>query len=178
MQPTQIAQYIPILFLLAAAVGFAAGTLAVSVLLGKAGKRTKAKDTAYECGKEPIGEAWVAADECKVANGPFAGQSLGALCKQFGTLLILDEIQTGFGRTGGIYWFRFRTLGLQPDLLCLAKALGGGISAIGVTMATDEVWHAAFGKKEDSALHTSTFGGGSISCIVGLAAIMALKEGN
>jgi NADH-quinone oxidoreductase subunit A len=55
MQPTQIAQYIPILFLLAAAVGFAAGTLAVSVLLGKAGKRTKAKDAPYECGKDPIG---------------------------------------------------------------------------------------------------------------------------
>jgi NADH-quinone oxidoreductase subunit A len=55
-QPSQLAQYIPVLFLLAAAVGFAGGTLALSVLLGKFGKRTKAKDTAYECGKDPIGE--------------------------------------------------------------------------------------------------------------------------
>jgi len=54
--PSQLAQYIPVLFLLAAAVGFAGGTLLVSVLLGKYGKRTKAKDTAYECGKDPIGE--------------------------------------------------------------------------------------------------------------------------
>jgi NADH-quinone oxidoreductase subunit A len=55
-QPSQLAQYIPVLILLVAAVGFAAGTLVVSVLLGKYGKRTKAKDTAYECGKDPIGE--------------------------------------------------------------------------------------------------------------------------
>jgi len=56
LQPSQFAQYIPILFLLAAAVGFAAGTLAVSVLFGKYAKSSKAKDTAYECGKDPIGE--------------------------------------------------------------------------------------------------------------------------
>jgi NADH-quinone oxidoreductase subunit A len=56
-QPSQLAQYIPVLFLLAAAIGFAGGTLFVSVLFGKYGKRTKAKDTAYECGKEPIGES-------------------------------------------------------------------------------------------------------------------------
>lgn len=55
-QPSQFAQYIPILFLLAAAVGFAAGTLAVSILFGKYAKSSKAKDTAYECGKDPIGE--------------------------------------------------------------------------------------------------------------------------
>jgi NADH-quinone oxidoreductase subunit A len=54
-QPSQLAQYIPILFLLAAAVGFAGGTLLASVLLGKYAKSNKAKDTAYECGKEPIG---------------------------------------------------------------------------------------------------------------------------
>jgi NADH-quinone oxidoreductase subunit A len=59
MQSSQIAQYIPILFLLAAAVGFAAGTLAVSVLLGKFARRTKAKDAPYECGKEPIGDSSV-----------------------------------------------------------------------------------------------------------------------
>ena len=58
-QPSQLAQYIPVLFLLAAAIGFAGGTLVISVLLGKYGKRTKAKDTAYECGKDPIGEGSV-----------------------------------------------------------------------------------------------------------------------
>ena len=55
-QPSQLAQYIPVLILLIAAVGFAAGTLVVSVLLGKYARRTKAKDAPYECGKDPIGE--------------------------------------------------------------------------------------------------------------------------
>src|SRR5882724_12405704 len=55
-QPTQIAQYIPVLMLLAAAIGFAVSVLALSVLLGKFAKTTKAKDTAYECGANPIGE--------------------------------------------------------------------------------------------------------------------------
>src|ERR1035438_1906734 len=55
-QPSQFAQYIPVLFLLAAAVGFAGGTLAVSILLGKYAKSSKAKDSAYESGKDPIGE--------------------------------------------------------------------------------------------------------------------------
>jgi NADH-quinone oxidoreductase subunit A len=55
-QPSQFVQYIPILFLLAAAVGFAGGTLMISVLLGKYAKSSKAKDSAYECGKDPIGE--------------------------------------------------------------------------------------------------------------------------
>ena len=56
MEKSQLAQYVPVLFLLAAAVGFAGGTLLVSVLLGKYAKSNKAKDTAYECGKDPIGE--------------------------------------------------------------------------------------------------------------------------
>ena len=54
--PTQLEQYIPILFLLAAAVGFAGGTLAVSVLFGKFAKTSAAKDAAYECGMDPIGK--------------------------------------------------------------------------------------------------------------------------
>ena len=56
LQDSQLAQYIPILFLLAAAVGFAGSTLLLSVLLGKYAKSSKAKDAAYECGKDPIGE--------------------------------------------------------------------------------------------------------------------------
>ncbi len=55
-QPSQLAQYIPVLFLLVAAIGFAAGTLTVSVLLGKFARRTKAKDMPYECGANPIGD--------------------------------------------------------------------------------------------------------------------------
>jgi NADH-quinone oxidoreductase subunit A len=56
MERSQIAQYIPVLMLLVAAIGFAVSVLAISVLLGKYGKHTRAKDTAYECGANPIGE--------------------------------------------------------------------------------------------------------------------------
>ncbi len=56
LQSSQLAQYIPVLFLLAAAIGFAGGTLLLSLLLGKFAKSSKAKDAAYECGKDPIGE--------------------------------------------------------------------------------------------------------------------------
>jgi NADH-quinone oxidoreductase subunit A len=54
--PSQFAEYLPVLILLLAAIGFAAGVLVLSLLLGKFAKRTKAKDAAYECGKDPIGE--------------------------------------------------------------------------------------------------------------------------
>ena len=55
-QTSQLGQYIPVLILLLAAVGFAVNVLALSLLLGKFAKRTKAKDSAYECGKDPIGD--------------------------------------------------------------------------------------------------------------------------
>ena len=55
-QPSQLAQYIPVLMLVVVAIGFAAGTLLVSVLLGKFGRRTKAKDMPYECGANPVGD--------------------------------------------------------------------------------------------------------------------------
>ena len=55
-QTSQFVQYLPVLILLLAAIGFAVGVLGASLLLGKFAKRTKAKDTAYECGKDPIGE--------------------------------------------------------------------------------------------------------------------------
>ena len=54
--PSQFAEYLPVLILLLAAVGFAAGVLVLSLLLGKFARRSKAKDAAYECGKDPIGE--------------------------------------------------------------------------------------------------------------------------
>lgn len=58
-QTSQFVQYLPVLILLVAAIGFAAGVLGSSVLLGKFARRTKAKDTAYECGKDPIGDGGV-----------------------------------------------------------------------------------------------------------------------
>jgi acetylornithine/LysW-gamma-L-lysine aminotransferase len=85
-----------------------------------------------------------------------------ALCRERGALLILDEVQTGFGRTGRM--FAFQHHGLQPDLLCLAKSMAGGLP-MGATLIGEAV-----GRLPPSA-HGSTFGGNPLACAAALAAI-------
>jgi len=89
---------------------------------------------------------------------------LAALCKRTGTLLVLDEVQTGIGRTGTL--FAFQREGVAPDAIAYAKALSGGLVPIGGFSTTPE-WHArAFPRAEDHGLHSSTFGGGTLACAV------------
>lgn len=85
------------------------------------------------------------------------------LCQERGALLVIDEIQTGFGRTGR--WFGFEHHGLQPDLICLAKGLGAGfpMGAIAYTAQVQE--------KLYPGAHGSTFGGNPLASAAGLAAI-------
>lgn len=98
------------------------------------------------------------------------------LTEKYGALLILDEVQTGFGRTGKM--FAADHEGVRPDVLCLAKALGGGVMPIGATMATRKVWEKAYGGLSKAVLHTSTFGGGTRACAAGLASIgKIVKDG-
>ncbi len=89
------------------------------------------------------------------------------LCNERGALLILDEVQTGLGRTGAL--FACEHWGVEPDIMTLAKALGGGVMPIGATIAIPEVWQAAF--SENPLIHTSTFGGSPLACAAGLAAL-------
>ena len=90
-------------------------------------------------------------------------QSAQRLCRERGALLIVDEIQTGFGRTGR--WFAVEHVGLEPDIMCLAKGLGAGfpMGAFAYTQRVRDVLsHGA---------HGSTFGGSPLACAVGLAAL-------
>lgn len=88
-----------------------------------------------------------------------------------GVLLILDEVQTGMGRTGRN--FACEREGVTPDMLVLAKSLGGGVMPIGATMGTEAVWK----NFESSPLvHTSTFGGNEMACAAARAAIRVLVE--
>ncbi|HEY3417700.1 MAG TPA: aminotransferase class III-fold pyridoxal phosphate-dependent enzyme, partial [Armatimonadota bacterium] len=96
---------------------------------------------------------------------------LRELCTQRGVLLILDEVQTGFGRTGKL--FGCNHWDVQPDIMTLAKALGGGVMPIGAFTATPEVWKAF---EPNPLLHSSTFGGNELACVAGLAAIDAILE--
>jgi len=96
------------------------------------------------------------------------------LCSQYGVLLIADEIQTGFGRTG--YMFTCDEEGVEPDIMCLAKALGGGVMPIGAYITTPDIWDKAYGTMDKCTLHTSTFGGNALACAAGIATIQVLVE--
>lgn len=96
------------------------------------------------------------------------------LCAQYGTLLIADEVQTGFGRTGT--FFACESEDLVPDILCLAKSLGGGVMPIGAYMTSDELWRKAYGTMEKALLHTSTFGGNTAACAAALKTIQIILE--
>ena len=94
------------------------------------------------------------------------------ICSERGVLLILDEVQTGLGRSGRM--FGCEHWGVVPDILTLAKALGGGVMPIGVTMSTPDIWDKAFG--ENPLVHTSTFGGNPLACAAGLATLQVIEE--
>ncbi len=90
------------------------------------------------------------------------------ICDETGTLLILDEVQTGFGRTGK--WFAREHSGIEPDIMTLAKAMGGGFP-MGAMLAQEDV-AANFGRGD----HASTFGGNALSCAAALASIEVIKK--
>jgi len=96
------------------------------------------------------------------------------LCDERGILMIVDEVQTGFGRTGTM--FAVEHEGIAPDIMTMAKALGGGVMPIGAFSATPEVWEASF--HENPLIHTTTFGGNPLACVAALATIEVLQEEN
>ncbi|MDN5348119.1 MAG: putrescine aminotransferase [Clostridia bacterium] len=109
-------------------------------------------------------------------NVPDDGYLRGAreICDKYGTLLIFDEVQTGFGRTG--YLFACEHENVVPDIMCLAKSLGGGIVPIGAYIARPSVWKKAYGGTERCLLHTSTFGGNTLAMAAGLTALAETVE--
>ena len=96
------------------------------------------------------------------------------LCRRVGTLLVVDEVQTGMGRTGSL--FAVDRLEVEPDVLTLAKSLSGGLVPIGAMLARRDLWLKAYGTVQSFALHTSTFSGGSLACAAGLAALEVLGD--
>ena len=88
------------------------------------------------------------------------------ICTRRGVLLILDEVQTGLGRTGWL--FACQAEEVAPDIICLAKALGGGVMPIGAFAATAKIWQVF---APNPLLHSSTFGGNPLACRAALAAL-------
>lgn len=98
------------------------------------------------------------------------------LCIKYSTLLIVDEVQTGLGRTGTMY--AYEQAGIVPDILCLAKSLGGGLIPIGACMTTEGIYSKAYGGVDNCNLHSSTFGGNTYACVAAIAAIEVLYHDN
>lgn len=115
---------------------------------------------------EPLqGEAGV------IAPTPGYLQAVRQRCQQVGALLIFDEVQTGLGRTGRM--FAFEHHGVAPDILVLAKALGGGMP-LGAFIAPHDIMWAL--THQPALGHITTFGGHPISCAAGLAALDVMRD--
>ena len=96
------------------------------------------------------------------------------LCKRHGILVVADEIQTGLGRSG--YWFAsVEWGGMDPDIICLAKALGGGLTAVGATIARRDIFRKMLGGMA-SKRHSNTFGGNALAMAVGLKSLEIICE--
>jgi 4-aminobutyrate aminotransferase-like enzyme len=108
-------------------------------------------------------------------NIPPAGflKLLRKLCDQHGALLILDEIYTGFGRTGK--WFACEHSNVIPDVICLGKALTGGFP-LSACVGRADVMDAAWPPSNGEAIHTSTFLGHPVGCAMALAQISEIKR--
>jgi 4-aminobutyrate aminotransferase len=99
---------------------------------------------------------------------PEAAQRIRELTRRYGVLLIADEIQTGWGRTGR--WFGFEHLGIAPDIVVFGKAIGGGLPLAGVAASPELMARWQPGE------HGTTFGGNPVACAAGLAALRIIAR--
>ncbi len=93
------------------------------------------------------------------------------LCDKYGAMLIFDEIQSGMGRTGKMFYCDYE--GVVPDLLALGKAFGGGVMPIGTCVGTPRTWEKYI---DNPFLHTTTFGGNPLACAAAIATINVLLD--
>ncbi len=116
---------------------------------------------------------------------PIQGQVLGIhpkgylkdainLCRKNKILTLVDEIKVGLGRTGKL--FSFFAEDIVPDIVTISKALGGGKRAIGAMVTSAKLSKKAYGRKKDSAIHSTTFGGLGESCAVAIEALNIISD--
>jgi len=98
------------------------------------------------------------------------------LCRQHKTLLVIDEVQTGLGRTGK--FFCFEHWDLRPDIITISKALSGGYVPVGAMLTTDRIFSSVFSSLEKALKHSSTFGRNQLAMVAGLATLAAFDDEN
>jgi acetylornithine/succinyldiaminopimelate/putrescine aminotransferase/nucleoside-diphosphate-sugar epimerase len=96
------------------------------------------------------------------------------LCRRYGTLFVVDEIQTGLGRTG--HWFALEQWGLEPDFVLVGKALSGGYMPVAAMVTRRKIFQKAVGSLERSYVHQSTYGRNRLSMAAGLAALRIIER--
>ncbi len=103
---------------------------------------------------------------------------LADLCKQHEVLLIVDEVATGFGRTGTM--FAVEQEGVQPDLMCLAKGISGGYLPLAATLASEEIYASFLGNSNDfkTFYHGHTYTGNPLACAAALASLEVFRADN
>jgi ornithine--oxo-acid transaminase len=96
------------------------------------------------------------------------------LCRKYGTLLVMDEVQTGLGRTGR--FFCHEHWGIRPDIITVSKALSGGFIPVGAMLCTNDVFLKVFSSMDRMMVHSSTFGRNQLAMVAGLATLQAFDE--
>jgi len=101
-------------------------------------------------------------------------QQAQALCRRYGSLFVLDEVQTGLYRTGR--FLATQHFGLDPDMVVLAKALSGGLVPVGAVLLTDDVYDSVYDSLKRAIVHTSTYSENNLSMRAGLATMDVLES--
>jgi ornithine--oxo-acid transaminase len=97
-----------------------------------------------------------------------------SLCRRYGTLFVLDEVQTGMYRTG--HFLAAHEFGVEPDMVILAKALSGGLVPVGAVLMSDAVYESVYSSLPRAFVHTSTFSENSLAMRAGLATLEVLER--
>eukprot|EP01094_Clydonella_sp_ATCC50884_P020110 TRINITY_DN40_c0_g1_i1.p1 TRINITY_DN40_c0_g1~~TRINITY_DN40_c0_g1_i1.p1 ORF type:complete len:311 (+),score=54.01 TRINITY_DN40_c0_g1_i1:195-1127(+) len=100
-------------------------------------------------------------------------QAARDLCDEHDSMLIFDEVQSGMGRTGK--WFACEWAGVSPDLMALAKGLGGGVQPVGACLGSERVWGAYI---DNPFIHTTTFGGNPLAMAAAIATMFVIHSEN
>jgi ornithine--oxo-acid transaminase len=101
-------------------------------------------------------------------------ESAQALCRRYGSLFVLDEVQTGMYRTGP--FLASQDYQTEPDMVVLAKALSGGLIPCGALLMSDEIYDSVYGSLKRAIVHTSTFSENALAMRAGLATLRVLEE--
>jgi len=111
---------------------------------------------------------------CRVVADGYLAEAR-RLCRKAGALLVMDEVQCGLGRTGK--WFAYQHWpGVEPDIVCVAKALSGGYVPVGAVITTPRVMDTVFDSMERCVVHSNTFGQNDLAMAAALATLHVMEE--